>query len=732
MASLLRQIVAGPRARHPEAGLDLCYVTDNIIVTSGPSQTYPQRAYRNPLDRVVAFLDSKHGANWAIWEFRAEGTGYPDELVYNRVQHYPWPDHHPPPFRLIPMIVAGMRNWLNGNDLNLDLNADDGGGQNAGTGAAATAAATTEAASPLDKDHQKENANGKKNEKSKKKLAEKIVDTWKDTKKTDRVVVVHCKAGKGRSGTVACSYLIAECGWTPEQALARFTERRMRPKMGPGVSIPSQLRTIGYVERWARSGDGKAKRLYVERPVEIVEIHVWGLRNGVKLAVEGYADEGKSIQVLHTFSKRERHVVDGAPPGGAGVVDMVYDMAGYSGNSNSNGATTKNPEQEVLDESDDKHSGEAAAAADLTVHPPSRTGTPSSSKSVKSKVNKRASTIISKISRSASRSGGKSSPTTGLDTKPVTAATTMPPVPTGNGFAESPSASTSTSISTSTPLGDKIKDQLEAQNNANGHTSDTPTSPASEPGGRAVIFKPRTPIRVPTSDVNITVERRNRAPRSVGLTMVTAVAHVWFNAFFEGNGPEQGGRADPSGVFEIDWDRMDGIKGSSQKGTRAADRIAVVWRVAASDEEAGDGEGKPETTTATAKVQGELIEQPGVDSPVPQMRAADWKSAASGGASDRLQQQQNPDAERRLGLRLQSPEDSAEDVSRASSVSRNAEGAGIGVGVVDEVQRRSADAAEDARELGSVRSDVSAESEEGARSGLRAYADKLPRPGGSG
>lgn len=29
MASLLRSIVAGPRSRHPEAGLDLCYVTDN-------------------------------------------------------------------------------------------------------------------------------------------------------------------------------------------------------------------------------------------------------------------------------------------------------------------------------------------------------------------------------------------------------------------------------------------------------------------------------------------------------------------------------------------------------------------------------------------------------------------------------------------------------------------------------------------------------------------------------
>ena len=28
-ASFLRQIVAGPRSRHSETGLDLCYVTDN-------------------------------------------------------------------------------------------------------------------------------------------------------------------------------------------------------------------------------------------------------------------------------------------------------------------------------------------------------------------------------------------------------------------------------------------------------------------------------------------------------------------------------------------------------------------------------------------------------------------------------------------------------------------------------------------------------------------------------
>ena len=33
MASLLRQIVAGPRLKHEDTGLDLCYVTSNIIAT---------------------------------------------------------------------------------------------------------------------------------------------------------------------------------------------------------------------------------------------------------------------------------------------------------------------------------------------------------------------------------------------------------------------------------------------------------------------------------------------------------------------------------------------------------------------------------------------------------------------------------------------------------------------------------------------------------------------------
>ena len=467
MASLLRQIVAGPRSRHPEAGLDLCYVTSQIIATSGPSGTYPQRAYRNPLDQLVKFLDHKHGEDWAIWEFRAEGTGYPDEEVYGRVRHYPWPDHHPPPFRLVPMIMASMRNWLH----------EEGG---------------------------------------------------KGDKK-GRVVVVHCKAGKGRSGTMACSYLISECGWDPSEALARFTERRMRPGFGQGVSIPSQLRWVGYVDRWTKGG-----KIYVERQIEILEVHVWGLRDGVKVQVEGFVDDGKVIKLFHLFTKKERTVHGEAPPGGS-FTEIISDLAGFS--------------------------------------------TPS---------------------------------------KP--------------GRVEQADMSNSTKISAPVSEKSSISGQLLG--------AEADHEPGEESGGQAVIFKPATRVILPTSDVNIDFERRNKA--SMGWTMVTSVAHVWFNAYFEGNGPEQNGKSDGDGVFEIDWEKMDGIKGSSRKGARAFDRLSVVWKAY----EPEPGKGAKET----------IIHEPRADSPVPEVAAADWKG------SNEPTQAIGKD----LGLRTASP--ASADVSKANSV----------------------------------------------------------------
>lgn len=85
---------------------------------------------------------------------------------------------------------------------------------------------------------------------------------------------------------------------------------------------------------------------------------------------------------------------------------------------------------------------------------------------------------------------------------------------------------------------------------------------------------------------------------------------------------------------------MDGIKGSSRKGTRSLDRLALVWR--ALD---GEREGVKQ-----------IIREPEQGEPVPQMRPADWKG--SDGGYEGLG--------RDLGLREQSP--SSADASKASSI----------------------------------------------------------------
>ena len=451
-----------------------------VIATSGPSGTYPQLAYRNPLDQLRSFLDKKHGAEWSIWEFRAEGTGYPDSEVYNRVFHYPWPDHHPPPFAMIPIIMGSMKIWLHDPKLS-------------------------------------------------------------EEERKKRVIVVHCKAGKGRSGTISCSYLISEEGWTKEDALKRFTERRMKPSFGAGVSIPSQLRYVGYVERWTHNN-----KIYVERPCQVLEVHVWGLRDGVKVTVEGFVDEGRTIKAFHVFQSEDREVVRGAIRKSSGFADLVTEvMKKGNNNDNANGVSTVS----------------------------------------------------------------------------------------------------------SAPSDEK------AMSEANKSTTKAPQDLTGDQKGD-VVFRPKEPITLPTSDINVDFERRNKA--GYGVNLVTAVAHVWFNTFFEGHGPERNGEPLAGGVFEIEWDAMDGIKGSLRKGTRAFDKMAVVWKAV------------PETRTRRTSV---LIKEPELGEDIRQGRPADWR-----GVADNSPGRGHKD----LGVRTATPH--SQDISRASSVRSKRTDDGGAVSPIDGLQ----------------------------------------------
>lgn len=343
----------------------------------------------------------------------------------------------------------------------------------------------------------------------------------------ERVVVVHCKAGKGRSGTIACSYLISQEGWEIEAALTRFTARRMRSGFGNGVSIPSQLRWVQYVDWWSKHG-----KIYAENEIEIIELHIWGLRDGVKVAIEGYIEEGKTIKTFHTFSKHEKTYMD----------------------------------------------------------------------------------VVANKGRSPA---------------------TSPDHPNKN----------------SSPL-----EECHADSSESTISGVTEATFASEPGASAVVFRPAQPIIVPTPDINIDFERRNKA--TYGLTMVTAVAHVWFNTFFESQTSHglstdftkiaSGSTDTPeistvlnSGVFEITWEAMDGIKGSARKGTRALDRLAVVWRAV---------QNRKEGLT-------NIITEPTIGELVPESKPADWTKA---------NQEGNSTLGKDLGLRTDSP--SSANVSRASSM----------------------------------------------------------------
>ncbi|XP_027629897.1 phosphatidylinositol 3,4,5-trisphosphate 3-phosphatase TPTE2 [Tupaia chinensis] len=189
LEKLMRRLVSGNKRRYRKDGfdLDLTYVTGRIIAMSFPSSG-KQSFYRNPIEEVVRFLDTKHRDHYRVYNLCSE-RDYDPKYFHYRVRRIMIDDHNVPTLREMLSFSKEVDEWM--------------------------------------------------------------------ARDNENIVAIHCKGGKGRTGTMVSAYLIA-CGtfFTAQESLYYFGERRTDKTSSDkfqGVETPSQNRYVAYFEKVKKS-----------------------------------------------------------------------------------------------------------------------------------------------------------------------------------------------------------------------------------------------------------------------------------------------------------------------------------------------------------------------------------------------------------------------------------------------------------------------------------------------
>jgi len=118
----MRRLVSKEKQRFQEGGfdLDLTYITPRIIAMGFPSSGI-EGAYRNPVEEVQRFFAKFHPDNrWRTYnlceERVYEGHALGGEEHPGCCRHFPFDDHNPCPFELLPRICEAIHAWLGADE----------------------------------------------------------------------------------------------------------------------------------------------------------------------------------------------------------------------------------------------------------------------------------------------------------------------------------------------------------------------------------------------------------------------------------------------------------------------------------------------------------------------------------------------------------------------------------------------------------------------------------------